>query len=91
LLAGRRYVVRGRVQRVGFRFFVEEAAQREGIRGYVRNQHDGSVEILAEGDLDAVLRFELAVRRGPAGARVDDVEAAEAPATGRFAGFSVTG
>jgi acylphosphatase len=91
VLVGRRYVVKGRVQRVGFRFFVEEAARREGVRGYVRNQHDGSVEVMAEGDLDALLRFEMAVRRGPAGARVDAVETTEAPASGRFAGFSVTG
>ena len=91
MLAGRRYVVKGRVQRVGFRFFVEDAARREGVRGYVRNQHDGSVEVIAEGDLEALLRFEQAVRRGPAGARVEDVETTEAPASGRFAGFSVTG
>jgi adenine phosphoribosyltransferase len=53
VLVGRRYIVKGRVQRVGFRFFVEDAAQREGIQGYVRNQHDGSVEIVAEGDMEA--------------------------------------
>ena len=81
----------GRVQRVGFRFFVENAAQREGIQGYVRNQHDGSVEIVAEGDADAVQRFEMAVRRGPAGARVDDVVTTDVGATGRFAGFRMTG
>jgi acylphosphatase len=91
VLAGRRYIVKGRVQRVGFRYFVEDAARREGVRGYVRNQHDGSVEVIAEGDLEALLRFEQAVRRGPPGARVDDVETTEAPASGRFAGFSVTG
>ena len=91
MLAGRRYVVRGRVQRVGFRLFVEDAARREAVRGYVRNQHDGSVEVAAEGDLDAILRFEQALRRGPAGARVDDVETSETAPTGRFADFSVTG
>lgn len=91
MLIGRRYVVTGRVQRVGFRFFVEDAARRENIRGYVRNQHDGSVEIMAEGDQDAVLRFERAVRRGPSGARVDDVETTELEPSGRFAGFTVTG
>jgi acylphosphatase len=79
------------VQRVGFRLFVEDAAQREGVRGYVRNQHDGSVEAIAEGDVDALLRFERAVRRGPPGARVDDVETTDAPASGRFSRFSVTG
>jgi acylphosphatase len=91
VLVARRYVVKGRVQRVGYRFFVENAAQREGIRGYVRNQHDGSVEIVAEGDLDALVRFERDVRRGPSGARVDDVETIELEASGRFAGFNVTG
>ena len=91
MLVGRRYVVRGRVQRVGFRLFVEDAARRERVRGYVRNQHDGTVEALAEGDLDALLRFEVALRRGPAGARVDDVETTDVLPTGRFVGFSVTG
>jgi acylphosphatase len=91
VLVGRRYVVTGRVQRVGFRFFVHDAAARENISGYVRNQHDGSVEIVAEGDLDAIVRFEQAVRRGPSGARVDDVITTESPASGRFAGFSVMG
>ncbi len=91
MLVGRRYIVKGRVQRVGFRYFVENAAQREGIQGYVRNQHDGSVEIVAEGDVDAMQRFEMAVRRGPAGARVEDVETVEVEASSRFAGFRVTG
>jgi acylphosphatase len=88
---GRRYVVKGRVQRVGFRMFVEDAARRENMVGYVRNQHDGSVEIVAEGDADAMTRFEMAVRRGPSGARVDDVETTELGASGRFHHFSVTG
>jgi acylphosphatase len=91
VLVGRRYIVKGRVQRVGFRFFVENAAQREGIQGYVRNQHDGSVEIVAEGDVEALERFEMAVRRGPAGARVDDVDTIEVEPSSRFAGFRVTG
>ena len=91
MLIGRRYVIKGRVQRVGFRFFVENAAQREGIHGYVRNQHDGSVEVVAEGDADAMQRFEMAVRRGPAGARVDDVETLDVEPSNRFAGFRVTG
>ena len=83
--------MKGRVQRVGFRFFVENAAQREGIQGYVRNQHDGSVEVVAEGDADAMQRFEMALRRGPAGARVEDVDTVEVAPSSRFAGFRVTG
>jgi acylphosphatase len=91
VLVGRRYVVKGRVQRVGFRLFVEEAARRERIDGYVRNQHDGSVEVVAEGDVDAMQRFEMALRRGPSGARVDDVEMMSVEPTSRFAGFRVAG
>ena len=91
MLVGRRFIVTGRVQRVGFRFFVENAAAREGIQGYVRNRHDGSVEVVAEGEADAMQRFEMAIRRGPAGARVDDVETTDVGATNRYAGFRVTG
>ncbi len=91
MLIGRRYVVTGRVQRVGFRYFVEDAARRERILGYVRNRHDGTVEVVAEGDADAMHRFEMAVRRGPSGARVDEVETTELEASNQFAGFSVMG
>ena len=91
MLVGRRYVVKGRVQRVGFRLFVEDAARRENVRGYVRNEHDGSVEIVAEGDADAMLRFEMAVRRGPIGARVDDLDTSELEPSNRFTSFLVSG
>jgi acylphosphatase len=87
----RRFIVKGRVQRVGFRFFVEDAARREGVVGYVRNQHDGSVEVMAEGDADAMNRFEMAVRRGPAGARVDDVETLKMMPTESYKRFSILG
>jgi acylphosphatase len=91
VLVGRRFIVKGRVQRVGFRYFVDEAARRERILGYVRNRHDGAVEVVAEGDADAMQRFEMAVRRGPAGARVDDIETTELEPTNRFNNFSVAG
>jgi acylphosphatase len=79
------------VQRVGFRFFVEDAAQREGIQGFVRNQHDGSVEVVAEGDAAALQRFEMAVRRGPAGARVDEVDTLELEPSSLYHGFRIMG
>jgi acylphosphatase len=89
MLAGRRYVVSGRVQGVGFRFFVRDAAVREGIGGWVRNRDDGRVEIEAEGDAEALLRFERAVRRGPAAARVDDVLVDPMPAAGQGRRFTI--
>ena len=69
----------GRVQGVGFRYFALDAARREGIRGTVQNLDAGGVEVVASGDADAMRRFEMALRRGPAGARVERVEVEPAP------------
>ena len=66
MLIARHYVIAGRVQGVGFRFFVEDAAAREGVHGWVRNLPDGRVEARIEGDAEAVERVEAALRRGPA-------------------------
>ena len=89
MLVGRRVVVAGRVQGVGFRFFAQNAAAREGITGTVRNLDDGRVEIVAEGDAEAVTRFERSLRQGPIGARVDDVLVDLQPASGRFPDFRI--
>ena len=85
----RRYVISGRVQGVGFRYFTEAAAARDGIDGWVRNTPDGRVEIVAEGDGDAMERFECSIRLGPGGARVSHVEVDLAEPAGRQHGFSV--
>ena len=91
MIVGRRLIVRGRVQGVGFRYFALESAQREGVTGYARNGRDGSVEIAVEGDLEAVDRFERSIRQGPPGARVDAVET-DVPAPGEaFKGFTIRG
>jgi acylphosphatase len=89
MLVGRRFVVAGRVQGVGFRYFTREVARREGLTGHVRNLEDGSVETVVQGDADAVARFERAIRRGPIGARVDDVTVDVEPATGRPSDFRI--
>ncbi len=85
----RRYVISGRVQRVGFRFFTEDAASREGLNGWVQNLPDGRVEIEAEGEAEAVERFERNIRRGPPGARVSDVQVDDAAPTRHTTGFTV--
>ena len=83
----RRFVVSGRVQGVGFRYFTQDIARREGLTGLVRNLHDGRVEIVAEGEVMAVDRLEAALRQGPPRARVDHVEVdALAPTVG-YVGF----
>jgi acylphosphatase len=69
----RRFVVSGRVQGVGYRFFVQDAARREGLAGSVRNLDDGRVEAIAEGESESVQRFERALRQGPPRARIEHV------------------
>ena len=86
----RRFVVSGRVQGVGFRYFTQDTALREGVTGWVRNLPDGRVEALVEGDAEAVTRVERAVRAGPRGARVDRVWVDEEDPTGAYTTFSVT-
>lgn len=86
----RHFLISGRVQGVGFRWFAESAASREGLHGWARNRPDGSVEVMAEGDTEALERFERALRHGPPAARVDNVEVDEIAPSGRDTGFTVT-
>ena len=86
----RRFVISGRVQGVGFRYFTQDTARREGVTGWVRNLPDGGVEALVEGEAQAVTRVERALRTGPRGARVDRVYVDDELATGSYSTFSVT-
>lgn len=85
----RRYVIAGRVQGVGFRWFTHDVAAREGLHGWVRNLADGRVEVVAEGDIISVDRLEAAVRRGPPAAHVERVEVEDHAPAGRVAGFEI--
>jgi acylphosphatase len=87
----RTFRVMGRVQGVGFRYFTYAAAKREGLTGYVRNLPDGAVEAVAEGEREALERFEIAINNGPAGARVHAVDRDEGPPTGLYHEFSIRG
>ena len=89
MIVAKRFLISGRVQGVGFRYYVQDHAAVEGVHGYVRNLHDGRVEVLVEGDDESVLRVERALRRGPSGARVDDVVVETVVPSGRATGFSV--
>jgi acylphosphatase len=86
----RRYLISGRVQGVGFRYFAQDAATRENIHGWVRNLPDGRVEAAAEGDAEALERFERALRHGPRGARVEQIDIEHTVPGGRDTGFNVT-
>jgi acylphosphatase len=85
----RRFVVSGRVQGVGFRYFALDAARREGLHGYVTNQDDGTVEAVAEGEAESVDRFERALRRGPSKARVEAVRVDDAEPSALNQGFEI--
>jgi acylphosphatase len=87
----RRFIVRGRVQGVGFRWFVEREAHILGIAGWVRNNADGSVEVLGQGSRDQLLGLRSRLRQGPRAARVDDVEEFESKPVPGLTAFRIEG
>ena len=70
----RHVTIRGRVQGVGYRYFVERDAQSRDLEGWVRNRRDGSVEAVFSGSVEAVAAMIAACRRGPSSARVEAVQ-----------------
>lgn len=82
-------LISGRVQGVGFRWAVEDAARDEGVTGWVRNLPDGCVEAVFEGEETPVHRMVAFCRRGPTAARVDDLRVAREEYTGEFERFSI--
>jgi acylphosphatase len=87
----RRFLVRGRVQGVGFRWFVERAAHVLHIAGWVRNNHDGSVEVLAMGTSAQLDDLRSRLHVGPRAARVDGVLESEAEPDSGLDSFKVRG
>jgi acylphosphatase len=85
----RQFLVTGRVQGVGFRYYARDAARREGLHGWVCNRSDGGLEISAEGELGSLDRFEQTIRHGPPSARVEGVEVVELGATNHESGFEI--
>jgi len=77
-----RYRVSGRVQGVGYRYFARQQAERMGVAGFARNLPDGSVEVFAEGEPEALSAFEDVLRQGPSFAEVMNVERAAIPLRG---------
>ena len=71
--SARRFFVAGRVQGVGYRYFVQELAQELGLRGYVRNLRDGRVEVLAIGSPETLRLVRQALKKGPMMSRVAEV------------------
>jgi acylphosphatase len=90
-IKARRFIVRGRVQGVGFRWFVEREAHMLGIAGWVRNNHDGSVEVLAQGTRDQLSGLHSRLREGPRASRVDAVEVSEESPVKNLSSFRIEG
>jgi acylphosphatase len=85
----RKFVIRGEVQGVGFRFFAQRAAARHQVRGYVKNLDDGRVEALAEGAEKSVEDFKHDLTAGPTFSRVDEIEETVLEVSGAYPAFRI--
>jgi len=82
-------LVHGHVQGVYFRATTQREAVARGLKGWVRNRWDGTVEVVAEGPRAALASFEVFLHQGPPGAHVTHVDIAYSLATGEFSGFNI--
>lgn len=82
-------IIEGHVQMVFFRYSTCQKAERLGVKGWVKNKRDGSVEVVAEGPGEAVDELVRWCHRGPSGARVTNVIMTDEPCTGEFNSFDV--
>ena len=86
----RKILISGRVQGVGFRAFVEKHARKLGLKGYVRNLSDGSVEVLAQGNEKELEEIISLCKKGPAMSRVDNVEVDSENLEEQYQDFSIS-
>ena len=90
-MIARNYIVRGRVQGVGFRWFVDYEARQLGLAGWVRNNLDGTVEVLAMGSEEQHSALRSKLQRGPRAARVDEVRELPAEPVAGLTTFRIEG
>jgi acylphosphatase len=89
LVVARRFIIEGEVQGVGFRYFALRAAARHQITGTVRNLPDGRVEIVAEGEREAIDELKKELATGPRLARVTNLSEVDLAVTGRYRDFRI--
>ncbi len=82
-------IISGRVQGVGFRYFTQDVANRLNLKGYVKNLPDGTVEVLAEGDMDTLKIFLEELKKGPPLAVVSDIKYEFLDKEGGFKDFEI--
>ena len=90
-IQAKRIIVHGRVQGVGFRFFVCKAGAKRGLTGDARNCPDGTVEIIVEGNAAEIAGFLKEVEHGPALSRVKNLDVVDIPAQGAYKSFLIEG
>ncbi|MCC6275890.1 MAG: acylphosphatase [Leptospiraceae bacterium] len=88
-IARAKIIVTGKVQGVGFRYFVLQKAQESRLKGYTQNLPTGEVEAVAEGEKNFIEDFYKALQRGPSGSQVTDSTIRWEEATGRFQTFEI--
>lgn len=88
-MARQRYIVTGKVQGVGFRYWTHHTASSFGLHGWVRNLPDGSVELVAEGDIATLRQFEKELRQGPVSSHVASVTLCDTNLQEPLSGFSM--
>ncbi|HET9741662.1 MAG TPA: acylphosphatase [Terriglobales bacterium] len=86
-----RYLITGRVQGVGFRWFVEREARALGVSGWVRNTEGGAVEVLAGGTTEQLAQLRAKLKEGPRAARVDEVQEIEEERQETGSSFQILG
>ena len=91
MLRAKHYLVRGRVQGVGYRYFALEAAERLGVNGYVRNLANGDVEVHADAAEAALEAFKRELEHGPRMARVREIIESDLPLSGSYSSFLIRG
>jgi acylphosphatase len=88
-MVSRKFLIRGMVQGVGFRYFAQRAAAKHQVRGYIRNLEDGRVEAVAEGPEKAVEEFKHDLIAGPSYSRVEEIEETVLDPSGRYPNFRI--
>jgi acylphosphatase len=89
MLVARRFIIDGEVQGVGFRYFTLRAAARHQVLGIVRNLPDGRVEVIAEGEREAMDQFKQDLAAGPRLAEVRSLDEFDIGVTGRYRDFRI--
>jgi acylphosphatase len=90
-MRAKHYLIRGRVQGVGYRYFAREAAERLGVTGYVRNLASGDVEVHAEAEEAALEMFKQQLKQGPRLAHVTDIVEHDLPLSQSYSSFLIRG